>query len=216
MYVCTLGDQRQILLCGDLQDPETLAWYRAHLPDRVRLVYSDPPWNPGNATYWRTHAGRERCESYTAFLRAWCSVVVECMARGAEDVLVEQASNPKHHNMLLDVAGALPGWALPEVGRHAVLYGSGSRLLPNLLLHFGRRALAADPAGLHGEPMTRRVFDGLDLAPGAWVCDPCMGLGMTSRMAHHFGLNAIGSELNPKRLERTVGWLIRRGYTVTS
>ena len=44
------------------------------------------------------------------------------------------------------------------------------------------------------------------------VADPCTGLGMTSRMAHEFGCSFVGTELAAKRLERTIGWLLSRGY----
>ena len=204
--------QSQRLLCGDLTDPATLRWYEATLPDRVRLVYSDPPWNPGNATFWRTHAGLGPCASYDAFLRAWCGVVALCIARGCADVLVEQSANVRHADMLRAAIAATPGWTLPERAVYPVRYRGGAKMLPNALLHFGGTPLARDPSGLHGEAMTRIAFEGLAVRPGDAVVDPCMGKGTTSRVAHKLGADVVGSELNPRRLAITTGWLERRGY----
>jgi hypothetical protein len=65
-----------------------------------------------------------------------------------------------------------------------------------------------------GEPMTIRVCAGLQLPPGSVVVDPCMGKGMTSRMAHYFDWDCVGVEINPKRLAKTIEWLGRQGYDV--
>ncbi len=216
-YRATRGSLTQNLLRTDLQDPKTLDLYRRILPDAVQTVYSDPPWNPGNASYWRTHAGLEACASYNAFLDAWIAVVVEAISRGAQDVCTEQSIKKEHCDMLLKRIEANPGWTLPLLERWKVYYGSpnsaGCRL-PNELLHFGKTPLLTDPEGMRAEPMTIRVCAGLKLQPGATLVDPCMGKGMSSRMAHYFGMNCVGSELNPKRLAVTLEWLRGQGYTV--
>lgn len=208
------GQQTQTFRCGDLTDPATLAWYEATLPPRVRLVYSDPPWNPGNATFWRTHAGLGPCESYHAFLRAWCAVVALCIARGCRDVLVEQSAIVRHADLLRAAIAETPGWTLPELSVYPVCYRGGAKMLPNALLHFGRTQLTGDPSGGHGEAMTRLVFDSLamPLKAGDVVVDPCMGKGTTSRVAHKVGACVVGSELNSRRLAITTAWLTRRGY----
>lgn len=64
--------------------------------------------------------------------------------------------------------------------------------------------------------MVRRVFSGLDeegcIRRGTVVADPCTGFGRTSRIAHEFGSNFVGTELDERRLNRAVKWLIDRGY----
>ena len=177
---------------------------------RADVVYSDPPWNPGNAKYWRTHARVRQTESddgYQAFLKAWCREVI---AYHPASVLVEQSANWGHASMLLAAAEDSPGWRWPLLEHWEIQYGHPRR--PNRLLHFGTRRLESDPSGMSGEAMTRAVFDGLRLTPGMVVADPCMGLGTTSRVAHAFGLHCAGTELNPKRLARTIEWLRRHGY----
>ena len=214
-YRLTCRGLTQILLNADLEDPVTLSAVRSALPGAVSLVYSDPPWNPGNATYWRTHAGAMPCASYDRFLDAWVSVVAECQARGTTDVLSEWSANDRHRQMALDAVARNLAWRLPLLEQWTVYYGSpGSASVrrPNVLLHFGRMPLTTAPTGMAGEPMTIRACAGLRLAPGSWVVDPCMGKGMTSRMAHYFGWNCVGVEINAKRLAAARAWLRRQGY----
>lgn len=213
---CVRGDLTQIFRCGDLLDADAVPWYREHLPPRVRLVYSDPPWNPGNGKFWRTKAGLDLRSTYDDFLAAWCAVVALCQRRGCTDVLVEQSINAAHANLLRAAIARTEGWTLPERGVWRVLYGTGAKLLPNALLHFGTGTLIADPTDLSGESMTLRAVTGLRpmVAPGDTIVDPCMGLGRTSRIAHYLGCSAVGSELDPKRLARTIGWLAGQGYAI--
>lgn len=174
---------------------------------RARVVYSDPPWSPGNEKWWRRHAGVEPPGAYDALLDAWCLCA---HASGAGDVFVEQSVKQEHCQLLLAAVARCHRWTLPLLETWTVEYGSPKR--PNALLHFGTRKISTDPTGMSGEAMTRRVFEGLTIDPGSLVCDPCTGLGTSSRVAHAFGCDFVGTELNPKRLNRTVAWLYRAGY----
>lgn len=186
------------------------------------IVYSDPPWNPGNEKWWRRHAGVEPPERYEALLDAWCA----CVANLApQHVFCEQSVNPRHRALFTDAVSRCDAWTLPLLEEWTVYYGSpGSRscVRPNVLLHFGAQHLPTDPSGLRGEGMTRRVFEGLMMlghtlpAHRGEIVDPCMGKGMTSRMAAEFGCDCLGTELNPKRLDYTIRWLMRHGYTETA
>lgn len=93
-----------------------------------------------------------------------------------------------------------------------VLYGVPKR--PSLLRHFGHKRLGVDPSGMWGRKMMETVFSGLRLSPGDWVLDPCIGKGLTGRLAHRFSLNCFGSELDRKRLLFAVEWLRKRGYEI--
>lgn len=214
------GNRRQTLMQGDLQTDGTVDRFIDALPDEVPLVYSDPPWNPGNASYWRTHAGLGACKSYDDLMDKWCSIVCECQRRGTKDVFIEQSKIDKHKNMFLEaVERCGDKWKLPLIEEWKVFYGSpGSASVRNLnvLLHFGTDYLKTDPTGMDGEPMTIRVCSGLHLSSGATVVDPCIGKGMTSRMAHYFEWDCVGNELNPKRLEKTVQWITKRGYELVN
>lgn len=223
VYTYTRGPLKQILINADLENPATFAAYMKLMPKRVNLVYSDPPWNPGNATYWRTHAGEAPCPSYDKFLDAWGRVVAECISRGADNVFTEQSVNPKHQAMLHAAIARNPAWILPLRQTWTVFYGSpGSASVrrPNSLLQFcapQAPSLLTDPSNMAGEPMTTRVCAGIQgMRPGDWVCDPCMGKGMTSRQAHYFEWNCIGSEINASRLAVTRKWLAGQGYAESS
>lgn len=214
VYRATRGPLTQTLIRADLEDPSTLELYRRYLPEMVHAVYSDPPWNPGNATYWRTHARDGRIASYDRFLDGWCAVAALCQERGARDVLVEQSANVAHQDLLRAAIRRCPGWVWSERAVYPVRYGTGAKLLPNALLHFGVSPLDTDPSGMHGEMMTLRAVYGLKLPPADVIVDPCAGKGMTSRTAHAFGLHFVGSELNPERLGITLKWLRGQGYDV--
>lgn len=175
-------------------------------PDGCDIVYSDPPWSPGNEKWWRRHAGLEPPEAYQNLLAGWCACVIACHPT---DVFCEQSVVDEHRNLLLGMIDSCPGWGLPLVEQWTVFYGSPLR--PNVLLHFGKDKLRTNPEGMHGEAMTRRVFESF-AGRVRTVADPCTGLGMTSRMAHEFGADFVGTELNSKRLDRTIGWLLRHGY----
>jgi len=109
-------------------------------------------------------------------------------------------------------------WELPLQDQFKVFYGSPgsrSRQNPNMLLHFSETPLKTDPSGLDGEPMTIRACAGIEVAPGASVFDPCIGKGMTSRMALYYQWDCIGTEINPKRLGKTITWLERHDFDIT-
>ena len=202
-----LGEQKQRLAVADLVNGGVKIFTSLLRGLDVQIVYSDPPWNPGNEKYWRNYASAVETRGYEELLDAWCACAVAC---APEHIFVEQSVNPAHKGMLLHAIKRCDGWTLPLLEEWEVIYGSPKR--PNALLHFGRKRITTDPTGMHGNPMVRTVFQGLKLAPAAAVADPCMGLGTTARMAHEFGLSCIGTELNAARLDRTIGMLTKLGY----
>lgn len=204
----------QRLAVADLLDGGA-STFRSLIPAAGAVVYSDPPWNPGNEKWWRRHAGAAPPESYDRMLDAWCRAISAC---NPPHVFCEQSANDRHCEMLLEAVRRCPRWILPLKEEWTVYYGSpGSRscVRPNRLLHFGKERLRGDPTGLRGEAMTKHVFDALALPAGTTVADPCMGKGMTSRQCHLHGLHAIGTELNPARLAKAMDWLTRRGYQIS-
>jgi hypothetical protein len=204
MMEFVLGNLRQRLAIGDLCNGGVAVLSR--MIDRpVGVVYSDPPWSPGNETYWRTYAGAGLGD-YQRFLNAWVDAVLACP--GLRHVFCEQSENDGHRQLFLDVVRQRE--FLPLIEEWTVVYSAQRR--PNRLLHFGEDPLTTDPSGMSGDPMTAKVFEGIRDLAGATVLDPCTGRGTTSRIAHRFGLNFIGLELSEKRLNQTVQWLLKQGY----
>jgi hypothetical protein len=205
-------DQRQCLAVADLLRDGVDTMLAMADGKNVAVVYSDPPWNPGNEKWWRRHAGVDAPRDYNELLDTWCMCVGSLQP---QHVFCEQSVNDTHRRMFTSAVDRCKSWTLPLLEEWTVYYGSpGSRSCtrPNKLLHFGNERLAGDPSGMTGQSMTTHVFDALDLPQGAWVADPCMGKGMTSREAHMHRLNCLGIELSRKRLTSTVGWLVRQGY----
>lgn len=202
----------QMLAVADLREgPDVFLGLTGGVID---IVYSDPPWNPGNEKYWRTHAGATPVDEggYDVLLDSWCACIA---GTSPAHVFCEQSFNDKHRALFTAAVERCDGWDLPLLEEWTVYYGSpGSRgcSRPNKLLHFGHVPITTDPSGLRGQKMTRVVCDGLDLPAGGTIADPCMGKGMTSREAHGHGWHCVGTELNPKRLEKTIAWLLKKGY----
>ncbi len=216
IYILEGFETKQVFICGDIEDKKTKELFLKYLPLSVGIVYSDPPWNHGNATYWRTHANKEPCEDYNGFLDTFCKYVSASINRGATDIFTEQSFNEKHRKIYYSAVERAQ-WSLPLIDEKIVYYGSpGSRSVkrPNSLLHYGDTKLTTNPSGLAGEPMTIRVCASLKKRHpnGTWIVDPCIGKGMTSRMAVYFQWNCLGIEINPKRLQKAIDWLLNRGF----
>ena len=220
IYRFQRGERTQLLVHGDITTNATFNVAFDMIQKRPpQLIYSDPPWNPGNEKYWRNHAGASESTGYEKFLDAWWKLVVLCEEHGAEHLLVEQAINSKHLAMFSE-ARERSGSEFALAEEFTVYYGSpGAQSVrrPNVLLHYVAEGVShpflyTDPTNMAGEPMTIRACAGLQFPPASTVVDFCMGKGMTSRMAHYFDWDCIGVELNEKRLAKTIEWLLRQGY----
>lgn len=192
-----------LLLCGDLT-----AGALSDLmgEERADVIYSDPPWGPGNQQYWHTMNARGSLPrtSWTDFLAAFCNACERYRRPGAP-VFVEMGIRWVDE---LDVAMAAVG--LQRRRRWDILYGPKKTPLPNVLSLYGDVDVPiALPDPPHGEPVTRAVLAAV-VRPGMTVLDPCTGKGMTARIAHALGAGFRGLELNPTRLEVTADWLRRR------
>lgn len=186
--------------------------FRRLVNGNLDIVYSDPPWNPGMEKLWRRMAEVGPPVAYDNLLDAWCSTVAACEP---DHIFCEQSFIERHRKMFTDAVERCPNWTLPLLEEWTVYYGSpGSRgcSRPNSLLHFGHQPLRTDPSEMRGIHMTRCVFEGLPYPPGATIGDPCIGKGMTSRLAHERGWHCIGTELNAKRLDYAITWLRKKGY----
>lgn len=195
-----IGQHR--LLCGDI----TAGAVAQLLGDeRADVIYSDPPWGPGNQQYWHTMNSRGSVPrtSWPDFLGAFCGVCA-AYCKPEAPVFVEMGMRWADQ---LDAAMDAVG--LPRRGRWIVTYGPKSKPLPVTLNLYGPRDLDIRirmPEPPHGEPVTRAAMERV-CHPGAIVLDPCTGLGMTARITHRLGGIFRGTELNQARIERTAAWL---------
>lgn len=194
----TIGNHR--LLCGDITDGAVQALMGA---ERADVVYSDPPWGPGNQRYWHTHNGTNPRTDWLAFLDCFAGAVADHRKPDAP-VLVEMGLR-----WIGDLDAAMAAVGLPFRRRWRIFYGPKSKPLPNALCLYGPRDLDLEVEGLRGEPITRAALAAA-VSPGDVVLDPCTGLGMTARVTHAIGGRFRGSEMNAARLARTEEWLRRR------
>lgn len=205
----TIGPHR--LLCGDITEGIVSTLMRDELAD---VVYSDPPWGPGNQQYWHTMRARgsRPRSSWPAFLSSFAEAC-RINSKPHAPIFVEMGMRWADQ-----LAATMTDEGLLEVRRWVVTYGPAKRPLP-VTMHLFTHAIgggdfrettrsidAAMPVPAHGEPVTAHVL-GVVIRQGSVVLDPCTGLGMTARWAHKLGGCFRGTEMNASRLERTASWL---------
>jgi hypothetical protein len=181
---------------------------------KVPIVYSEPPWGPITEKYWRSLANiPDSTHTYEEFIKKWCELISQ--VAGLKHIFCQQSYEFKYRNIFNSAIKECGTWNLPLRQEWEVYYGTPgrvSRKSTSSLLHFGVSNINSNPTKLTGINIAVNIFQGLLLKPHEWIFDPCMGIGLTSRIAHDFNLNCIGAELNPKRLEHTVKWLLKQGY----
>jgi hypothetical protein len=166
------------------------------------IVYSDPPWGRSIYAHFQKQAGLTVWD-YDKFMVNYCAGIIE-----ADPSIIFIEHGVKFADEFLAVAkrAGFP----PMVGSYKVWYGARK---PSLLMVFCNQDLPKEfnPSGLGGEPMTDYVFHSLItlgiLKKGDAVLDPCLGKGMTLRMAMKYGLDCYGLELVKGRLEVSLNTL---------
>lgn len=193
-------------LCGDLEAGD---FEKLHCPP-ADLVYCDPPWGPGIAKIFRTKAGVPNPNlDYPQFL-ASLGDIFRRYVRG--EVWLDMGCRWID---LLDKIMAQSG--ARTLGIYETFYGRPSRparlwrgafVNSNFPLVEGK-----GPTGLSGEKIAEWIFN-FCAQPGGIVIDPCIGLGMTARFAHRYGMICYGMELHPRRLAVTIEWLAKQGLSI--
>jgi hypothetical protein len=188
------------LLCGDIT---RLSVAQLMGDERADVIYSDPPWGPGNQQYWHTmrERGAAPRTSWEGFLAAFCRT---CATHRTPDAPVFVEMGMRWASELDEVMRSV---GLPKQRSWVFTYGPKAKPLPLTLTLYGPRNVDVTmPEPAHGEPVTREVLRSV-VRPGALVLDPCTGLGMTARWTHKLGGHFRGTEMNASRLERTAAWL---------
>lgn len=191
------------LLHGDITAGAASHLMRGELAD---VIYSDPPWGPGNQKFWHTKnvMGSAPRTTWDDFLRTFCRI---CATHRKPDAPVFVEMGLRWVDQLIHEMASV---GLPEQGRWSILYGSRKAPLPNVLCLFGSRPVnVAMPDPPYGEPITRAALEAV-VRTGMVVLDPCTGLGMTARITSSLGGVFRGTELNAARLARTAAWLEKR------
>lgn len=188
---------RHRLLCGDVMAGDVQRVLGRELVD---VVYSDPPWGPGNLKYWGTHAKRKQSGDWRKFLDAFCVSVTRASPAGV--IFVEMGLR-----WVDELAAIMRACGRAEAARWTVQYKAGNELLPNALWYSGPSL----PAGFNPTPLRGAALPRYCIAPFARpegiVLDPCCGKGYTARAAVAHGMAFYGLEYNASRLAVSRAWL---------
>jgi hypothetical protein len=159
--------------------------------EKADCLYSDPPWGLGNLRYWRTmNEQKDHAVDWMRFL-------------GRIKFLYERHINGP---LFIETGMRFEGDLIKVFGttsaRYEILYGSGSKKLPNILLCWGAIP-GKSPSGMTGFDVPYTVLSSLLSMPKS-VFDCCIGLGTTARVCKKIGAVCYANELNKKRAERTM------------
>ena len=185
--------------CADIEKDDVCKLL--DIPKKIYLVYSDPPWNPGNARMWRTlskidgETGRK--VEWTDFVNRFC---ITANQPQPDHIFIEMGVRQS-----MDFISSAINIGFPRFKREWNVFYNYTH--PNKLLYFSDiKEFTGNPEGLKNEAMTEHVFEHISKQREI-VFDPCTGLGMTTRMAHRFGMVFYGNELNPLRLKKILVWM---------
>lgn len=157
------------------------------------VVYTDPPWGPGNLKYWRTkavQAGSKPPEPDWGVFLDGLAFAISAVLRGP--VFIEMGER-----WAGDVADVMRAGGVDYSGRHVMDYGRPAR--PQVLLGFN----GADVSDLPRDcweataEIVRRTA-----VPGGLLYDPCLGLGKSAEMFADAGMTVVGTEINRDRFRR--------------
>jgi len=159
--------------------------------EKAECLYSDPPWGLGNLKYWRTmNEQKGHNVDWFRFLER-IKFLYERHVRGP--LFIE--TGVKFEDDLVKVFGN-------AAAKYNIVYGSGSKKLPNILLCWGA-VPGKSPAGMTGFDVPYTVLSSLSNVPKS-IFDCCVGLGTTAKVCKKIGAICYANELNPKRAARTM------------
>lgn len=191
------------LACLDLETPMADAFYGS-LHEAFALVYSDPPWDTGNAKSFRTKAG---CgHDGVTIERLWkriLSLVVSKLAPSG-DLYLEMGS--RHRD---DAVRWMAAVGRPITDQWNIVY-YGKQPCWLLRSASAPRNEPTTPTGLD-DRLTPEWAVLASTQPGDLVCDPCSGRGLTVCAAQRTGRRFVGTELHPRRMAVALDRLARLG-----
>lgn len=156
-------------------------------------LYSDPPWDKGNARSFRTKAFGKAESRPVDFMGSLIPRVLDACALVSGPCAIEMGL--KHMGVVCDMAAKLFG----NITVSSITYYKKNPCWL-LLFHSGVGAVP-DPTLFDGQDdeLTPGIF--LDSLPRtAVVLDPCAGRGLTPFSASSRGRGSVSMELNPRRL----------------
>lgn len=184
--------------------------------DKIRLMYSDPPWGTGNIKYWAT-MNKKMTGAITqpAPLDQFLSSVFNAAKNHVTDYLLIEYGVRWRDDIV--ARGRAAGFDLISTIDIQYRGGKNGSMLP-LDLHVFSKNGGQLPSGYVAHVENSHGFDGVKRAfyPFAEllkekypneeikVLDPCCGMGYTAQASINCGFAFRGNELNRARLEKTI------------
>lgn len=161
--------------------------------ERPDVIYTDPPWGPGNATGFRTKAGESFKRKVDYWGGLYPALIRQCnTSKGA--VFVEQGYNwiDKALGMFEEAGYRITHrWSVTYYRKHpSVLFRAVHRDNPDCKFE-------SDLTGMDDEDTPRAVMQ--TYPAGTRFYDPCTGQGLLPLTAAQTGMVFQGVELNPRR-----------------
>lgn len=178
--------------------------------DRVRVLYSDPPWGDGNLKYWQTMAQKMTGSTPDQITHDQMrDRILGLITRYVDGwVFIETGLRWRDY-----WGNALRSVGLAYVESHRIWYQSGSKLIENVLISACRATVSPARLGnvsdIRGAALAAHCVAALPVSPGDILLDPCCGMGYSARAAVGRGMTFRGNELNSKRLDKTIAFLRR-------
>lgn len=192
---------------GDLEMGDGLALLASPEVPQPGVGYVDPPWDPSNASSFRTKAGADNKADFSLLLRKVAQVMLHVtgvafaeMGLRQTDAFVETIRQAGGHVYSVQQINDPP-----------------NKFTCNLVA-FGH-APTANILAAH-DPGKGRALTGLETPQwairhhalrGEAVLDCCVGRGLTAISAHMLDRPCVGLELNPRRLAVTIAKLVDQG-----
>lgn len=193
------------LFCGDLELPE----HRARIIEiansaGVQLVYTDPPWNAGNAASFRTKAGVPAKVDFPQFLDNIFGICAK-IQNHLFSVCIEGGLAQRE---LVRSRGEVAGFIWMDT--HEILYYRKHPCLLHCFKSPSGASIQIDTSSCDGQDddytpglVIEAVKSQTDLKRGV-VLDLCMGRGGTAVSAQERGWASVGMELHPRRMAVTI------------
>lgn len=198
------------LACADLQNRDQMDDALVFFEGVPEMVYTDPPWDAGNARGFRTKAHRSTpsIETNKVEFGDLIDAVIDIASLATGPVFMEmglkEVERVKQH---IEVNGGTSWEVIP------ITY---YKTKPCVLIHasfspsyYGSESIA-EAHGLDDEETPSWVIE--RFATVGPVLDVCMGRGLIAEAADQHGKVAWGIELNPRRLAVTIDKLAKRGH----
>jgi DNA modification methylase len=176
--------------------------------EKIRILYSDPPWGTGNLKYWVTMNKKMTGKDFAPLTYDKLLDRIKDLTTKYVDGHVFIEIGVKWEKEVTEHMSTY----LTNIEKFVMLYRSGSKMLPCLMMYgatdpkYKFNTQIYDPTNKTGADVSKNCIKAV-AEEGAIVLDPCCGMGYTARAAVANKMQFRGNEFNSKRLQKTIDFL---------